>query len=83
MGDSIFNIVTPLASNFPLALIMCQRWKPEFGVGSMISLMLPYSISFMAGGLLLLSIWSGFQLPVGPGAPAAYSERAAALETHQ
>lgn len=79
MGDSIFNIVTPLASNFPLALIMCQRWKPEFGVGSMISLMLPYSLSFMAGGIFLLLIWSGFQLPVGPGAPAAYSERASVI----
>ncbi|MBL8642762.1 MAG: AbgT family transporter [Rhodospirillaceae bacterium] len=75
MGDSIFNIVTPLASNFPLALIMCQRWKPEFGVGSMISLMLPYSLSFMAGGIFLLLVWSGFELPVGPGAPASYSER--------
>jgi len=25
MGDSIFNIVTPLASNFPLVLILCRR----------------------------------------------------------
>ncbi len=72
MGDSIFNIVTPLASNFPLALIMCQRWRPQFGVGSMISLMLPYSIGFMIGGLSLLMLWSGFELPVGPGASATY-----------
>jgi aminobenzoyl-glutamate transport protein len=73
MGDSIFNIVTPLASNFPLALIMCQRWRPSFGIGSMISLMLPYSLAFMAGGFLLLAVWSGFGLPVGPGAPATYT----------
>lgn len=72
MGDSIFNIVTPLASNFPLVLIMCQQWKPKFGVGSMIALMLPYSAAFGAAGMLLILAWVGFQLPVGPGAPAAY-----------
>ncbi|MBL8628211.1 MAG: AbgT family transporter, partial [Rhodospirillaceae bacterium] len=81
MGDSIFNIVTPLASNFPLALIMCQRWRPQFGVGSMISLMLPYSISFMIGGLCLLMLWSGLELPVGPGAPAVYQPPAAAVSS--
>jgi len=79
MGDSIFNIVTPLASNFPLALILCRRWRPDFGVGSMISLMLPYSLSFMAGGFLLLMVWAGFALPVGPGAPATYQPPAAVL----
>ncbi len=79
MGDSIFNIVTPLASNFPLALVLCQRWRPDFGVGSMISLMLPYSASFLVGGLLLLLVWSGFQLPVGPGAPASYEPPASVL----
>lgn len=77
MGDSIFNVVTPLASNFPLALIMCQRRRADFGIGSMISLMLPYSIAFMLGGLFLLQVWSVFQLPVGPGAPAAYAPPAA------
>jgi aminobenzoyl-glutamate transport protein len=81
MGDSIFNVVTPLASNFPLAIILCRRWRPDFGVGSMISLMLPYSLSFMAGGFLLLMVWVGFQFPVGPGAPATY-EPPTAISKH-
>lgn len=72
MGDSIFNIVTPLASNFPLVLIMCQQWIPKWGIGSMVALMLPYSAAFGVTGLLLVLVWVGFQLPVGPGAPAAY-----------
>lgn len=72
MGDSIFNIVTPLASNFPLVLIMCQQWMPKWGIGSMVALMLPYSAAFGATGLLLILAWVGFQLPVGPGAPASY-----------
>jgi len=38
----------------------------------MIALMLPYSAAFGAAGMLLILAWVGFQLPVGPGAPAAY-----------
>jgi aminobenzoyl-glutamate transport protein len=73
MGDSIFNIVTPLASNFPLVLIMCRRWVPNFGIGSLIAMMIPFSIAFMVAGLSLVMIWVGFDLPVGPHAPATYS----------
>ena len=79
MGDSIFNIVTPVASNFPLVLILCRRWAPEFGVGSLIALMLPYSMAFAVAGLSLVAFWSAVGLPVGPGAPATYTPPAAQL----
>jgi aminobenzoyl-glutamate transport protein len=72
MGDSFFNIVTPVAANFPLVLILCQRWSPRFGVGSLIALMLPYTLAFMAAGFLLVAGWVALDLPVGPGAPASY-----------
>ncbi len=72
MGDSIFNIITPVATNFPLVLVICQRWSKDFGVGSLIALMLPYSIAFAIGGLSLLVAWSSAGLPVGPAAPYAY-----------
>jgi aminobenzoyl-glutamate transport protein len=78
MGDSIFNIVTPLASNFPLVLIITQKWRPKFGVGSMIALMLPYTIGFAIGGMALVLTWVGLQLPVGPGAPGTYAPPPAA-----
>jgi aminobenzoyl-glutamate transport protein len=72
MGDSIFNIVTPVASNFALVLVLAQRWKPDFGIGSLIALMLPFSIATGIAGLALIAVWSTFELPTGPGAPAAY-----------
>jgi aminobenzoyl-glutamate transport protein len=72
MGDSIFNIITPVASNFPLVLVLCQRWSSGFGVGSLIALMLPYSIAFAIGGLSLVVAWSALELPLGPSAPFAY-----------
>jgi aminobenzoyl-glutamate transport protein len=72
VGDSIFNIVTPVASNFVLVLVMCQRWVRGFGVGSLIAMMLPFSLAFGVAGLLLVALWAGVGLPVGPGAPSAY-----------
>jgi aminobenzoyl-glutamate transport protein len=73
MGDSIFNIVTPVASNFVLVLVLTQRWRQDFGVGSLIALMLPFSIAIGLTGLCLVGLWTGFELPVGPSAPATYT----------
>jgi aminobenzoyl-glutamate transport protein len=72
MGDSIFNIVTPVASNFVLVLVMCRRWVTDFGVGSLIAMMLPVSMAVGATGLILVAGWVALDLPVGPGAPASY-----------
>jgi aminobenzoyl-glutamate transport protein len=78
MGDSIFNIITPVASNFPLVLILCQRWASGFGVGSVIALMLPYAIAFGTAGLLLVAAWASLGLPVGPAAPSRMAVPSAA-----
>lgn len=72
MGDSIFNIVTPVASNFVLVLVLAQRWRQDFGVGSLIAMMLPFSIAIGLTGLCLIGLWTSFDIPVGPGAPATY-----------
>jgi len=72
MGDSIFNIVTPVATNFVLVLVMSQRWSRGFGVGSLIAMMLPFSLGFGLAGLTLVAVWAALGLPVGPGAPATY-----------
>jgi aminobenzoyl-glutamate transport protein len=72
VGDSIFNIVTPVATNFVLVLVMCQRWVRGFGVGSLIAMMLPFSLSFGLAGLSLVAVWAALGLPVGPAAPATY-----------
>lgn len=70
VGDSIVNIITPIAANFVLVLVICQRWRNDFGIGSLIALMLPYSVAFGIAGAALVALWAGFALPLGPGAPA-------------
>lgn len=73
MGDSIFNIVTPVASNFVLVLALAQRWRDDFGIGSLIAMMLPFSIAIGLTGFALIALWSGLGLPTGPDAPAHYA----------
>jgi aminobenzoyl-glutamate transport protein len=73
MGDSYTNIMTPLMSYFPLILGFCRRWDPSFGVGSLLSLMLPYALCFMVAGILMTVGWVYFDLPLGPHAGVSYT----------
>jgi aminobenzoyl-glutamate transport protein len=73
VGDTSINMATPLMVYFPLVLNYCRQWAPNFGLGSLLAVMLPYSWAFTISALLLTAIWSGFALPVGPGAPFHYT----------
>ncbi len=55
VGDSSTNIITPLMPYFPLIVVFCQKYVKESGIGTLVALMLPFSISF-------LLLWSGFLL---------------------
>ena len=72
VGDGATNIITPLMVYFPLILTFCQRWKADFGLGSLTAVMLPYSLWILISGLLLTFGWIALDLPLGPGAPAAF-----------
>lgn len=79
MGDSYTNIMTPLMSYFPLVLVFCQRWDKSMGVGSLLALMLPYALCFMATGILMVVSWVAFDLPLGPHAQVFYQVAAHAV----
>lgn len=72
MGDSITNIVTPLMVYFPLVLAFCQRWDKDFGLGSLMALMVPYSLVFMVFGTIMTGAWAAMNLPLGPGVGVHY-----------
>ena len=72
MGDSVTNIVTPLMVYFPLVLTFCQRWDKDFGMGSLMAIMIPYSITFMIFGSVMTGAWAAAALPLGPGAGVHY-----------
>ncbi|MAK80737.1 AbgT family transporter [Phenylobacterium sp.] len=72
MGDSTTNIVTPLMVYFPLILGFAQRYQKDFRIGSLMAVMVPYSLTFLAAGLIMVLGWTSFDLPLGPGATVDY-----------
>lgn len=72
VGDSATNIITPLMVYFPLILTFCQRWTPDFGLGSLTATMLPYSGVLLAAGLVITIAWVWLGLPLGPAAAVGF-----------
>ncbi|MBO6730973.1 MAG: AbgT family transporter [Maricaulis sp.] len=73
IGDSTTNIITPMMSYFGLILAWATRYKKDLGVGTMIAMMLPYSIFFILTWSVFFFVWAfGFDMPVGPGSPTYY-----------
>jgi aminobenzoyl-glutamate transport protein len=68
IGDSSTNIITPLMPYFGVVVAFMQRYDKQAGIGTMIAMMLPYSITLLFSWLLLLSLWLWFGWPLGPGA---------------
>lgn len=73
VGDSATNIMTPLMVYFPLILTFCQRWTPQFGLGSLTATMVPYSLYLLITGLVMTIGWVWLGLPLGPGAEVLWS----------
>ncbi len=65
VGDSSTNIITPLLPYFPLVVVFCQRYVKSTGIGTMVSLMLPYSISLLILWTMWLLIYWGLGIPLG------------------
>ena len=65
VGDSTTNIVTPLMPYFPLVVAFSQRWVKKTGIGTVTSLMLPYSVSLLALWTVFLLIYWAFGIPLG------------------
>lgn len=72
MGDSPTNILTPMSPYFALALTYLQQYYKKAGVGTLMSLSLPYSISMIVGWFLFFLAWYYAGIPLGPGAPMTY-----------
>lgn len=73
IGDSTTNIITPMMSYFGLILAWATRYEKNLGVGTMIAMMLPYSIFFIATWSVFFYLWTFvFGIPVGPGSPTYF-----------
>lgn len=69
IGDSTTNIITPLMPYFGVVVAFAQQYDRQIGIGTIIAMMLPYSIAFWLSWSVLLVIWIMLDWPLGPGAP--------------
>lgn len=66
IGDSTTNIISPLMSYFAFIAAYSQKFGKENGIGTLISTMLPYTVTFLIFWTALLVIWYFAGLPIGP-----------------
>lgn len=68
IGDSTSNIITPLMPYFGLVVAFARKYDKDIGIGTIIAVMLPYSIGFLISWSVLLVLWILLDWPLGPGA---------------
>jgi aminobenzoyl-glutamate transport protein len=74
IGDSVTNIITPMMSYFGLILAFANKYDKDLGIGTIIAMMLPYSIFFFIGWIILFYLLIfGIGMPVGPGEVIYYN----------
>ncbi len=65
VGDSVTNITTPLMPYFPLVVVFCQRYVKKAGIGTVLSLMIPYTVTLLITWTVFLIGYWLIGLPLG------------------
>jgi aminobenzoyl-glutamate transport protein len=69
IGDSLTNLVTPMMSYFALIVTFAEKYDERYGIGTIISTMLPYTIFLAIFWIAALMIWMWLGIPLGPDGP--------------
>jgi aminobenzoyl-glutamate transport protein len=67
IGDGPVNPITPLMVYLPFILTVAQRYDKSAGIGTIISLMLPYTLFIAIAWIVLFAVWFVLNIPLGPG----------------
>lgn len=65
VGDSVSNIITPLMPYFPLIVVYCQKYVKSTGIGTLVSIMMPYTVVFGIIWTIFLLIYWFLGIPLG------------------
>jgi aminobenzoyl-glutamate transport protein len=65
VGDSPMNAITPLNAYFALVVGFAQKYDRFAGVGTIVSLMLPYVVWLLVLWTALFAVWQALGLPWG------------------
>ncbi|MEM1329662.1 MAG: AbgT family transporter [Planctomycetota bacterium] len=69
IGDSVTNVITPLNAYLVIILVFMQKYAPKAGIGTLIAMMLPYTVVFAIVWTIMLLLWDFSGLPLGLGDP--------------
>ncbi|MBC2855120.1 AbgT family transporter [Cetobacterium sp. 2A] len=69
IGDSTTNVISPLFPYMPIILGLAQEYDEDYGMGTVISVMMPYTIALLLMWSLMAIVWVYFGIPLGPGTP--------------
>jgi aminobenzoyl-glutamate transport protein len=69
LGDSPLNVITPLMVYLPFVVLVAQKYVKSAGLGTIIALMIPYTVIVLVAWLILFIIWFVLGIPLGPGYP--------------
>lgn len=72
IADSSTNIISPLMTYFALIIASAQKYDKNMGIGTLISVMFPYSIFFLIIWTITLIAWMMLGIDLGPGSPIYY-----------
>jgi aminobenzoyl-glutamate transport protein len=69
VGDSPLNVITPLMVYLPFVVLVAQKYVKSAGLGTIIALMIPYTIVVLIAWIILFIVWFSLGIPLGPGYP--------------
>jgi aminobenzoyl-glutamate transport protein len=69
IGDSVTNLITPMMSYFALIVTFAQKYDEKYGIGTIISTMIPYTVMLTLFWIGALVIWMLIGIPLGPDGP--------------
>ena len=69
IADASTNIITPMSPYFVLVLGFMQRYRKDSGIGTLVSLTLPFTVTILAVWTLFFLGWYALGIPLGPGVP--------------
>ncbi|MBB5223360.1 aminobenzoyl-glutamate transport protein [Amaricoccus macauensis] len=67
VGDSPANVITPLNVYLGVMVGFAAKYQKDAGIGTIVSLMLPYTVILIILWTALLVAWALLGIPLGPG----------------
>ncbi|MGD9958445.1 AbgT family transporter [Nocardioides sp.] len=69
VGDGPANVITPLMVYLPFIILVCQRYRARAGMGTVVAMMIPYTVVVLVTWILFFIAWYLLAIPLGPGSP--------------